>query len=90
VRIRLLSLYLIEKEPVSDICDRHGLNPIAVGRWFTAIPFYKFQRQFKASLCLKKPDKKVLPKSGSIPAEGSSGHVTVKWICPIHAEPVQH
>jgi len=26
-KVRLLRLHLIEKEPVSDICDRHGLNP---------------------------------------------------------------
>jgi len=26
-KVRLLRLHLIEKEPVSDICDRHGINP---------------------------------------------------------------
>ncbi len=30
---RLLRLHLIEKEPVSDICDRHGLNPNVFYRW---------------------------------------------------------
>jgi len=32
-KVRLLRLYLIEKEPVSDICDRHGLNPNVFYRW---------------------------------------------------------
>lgn len=44
----------------------------------TAIPFYEFQRQFRALLCLKKPL-----------AEGKESLLTVKRICPIHAEPVQ-
>ncbi len=30
---RLLRLHLIEKEPVSDICDRQGLNPNVFYRW---------------------------------------------------------
>ncbi len=25
-KVRLLRLHLIEKEPISDICDRHGIN----------------------------------------------------------------
>ena len=29
----LLRLHLIEKELVSDICDRHGLNPNVFYRW---------------------------------------------------------
>jgi transposase-like protein len=36
-KVRLLRLHLIEKEPVSDICDRHGLNPNV---------FYKWQKLF--------------------------------------------
>ena len=32
-KARLLRLHLIEKEPVSDICDRHGLNPNVFYRW---------------------------------------------------------
>ena len=32
-KIRLLCLHLIEKEPVSDICDRHGFNPNMFYRW---------------------------------------------------------
>ncbi len=30
---RLLRLHLLEKEPVSDICDRHGLNPNVFYQW---------------------------------------------------------
>ena len=36
-KVRLLRLHLIEKEPVSDICDRHGINPNV---------FYKWQKLF--------------------------------------------
>jgi transposase-like protein len=32
-KVRLLRLHLIEKEPVSDICDRHGLNPNVFYQW---------------------------------------------------------
>jgi len=32
-KVGLLRLHLIEKEPVSDICDRHGLNPNVFYRW---------------------------------------------------------
>jgi len=43
-----------------------------------AIPFYEFQRQFRAFLCLKKP-----------PCRRQGSLLTAKWICPIHAEPLQ-
>ena len=36
-KVRLLRLHLIEKEPVSDICDRHDLSPNV---------FYRWQKQF--------------------------------------------
>ena len=52
-----------------------------------AILFY-VPRQFRALLCLKKPYKIVPPKADSIPAQGRKSLITVKWICPIHAEPV--
>ena len=32
-KVRLLRLHLIEKEPVSDICERHGVNPNVFYRW---------------------------------------------------------
>jgi transposase-like protein len=32
-KVRLLRLHLIEKEPVSDICDRHGINPNNFYNW---------------------------------------------------------
>ncbi|MCH7559522.1 MAG: transposase [Planctomycetes bacterium] len=32
-KVRLLRLHLIEKEPVSDICDRLELNPNVFYRW---------------------------------------------------------
>jgi transposase-like protein len=32
-KVGLLRLHLLEKEPVSDICDRCGLNPNVFYRW---------------------------------------------------------
>ena len=44
-----------------------------------------------SELCyaLKKPDKTAPPKAGSVSAEGKNSLLTVKRICPIHAEPLQ-
>lgn len=36
-KVRILREHLIEKVPVSDLCDRHGLNPNV---------FYRWQKQF--------------------------------------------
>ena len=36
-KVKLLRLHLLEKQPISDICDRHGLNPNV---------FYRWQKQF--------------------------------------------
>jgi transposase-like protein len=36
-KVRLLRLHLVEKVPVSDVCDQHGLNPNV---------FYRWQQQF--------------------------------------------
>ena len=36
-KVRLLRLHLIEKQPISDLCDQHGLNPNV---------FYRWQKQF--------------------------------------------
>ena len=48
------------------------------GSYTPAIPFYELQRQFRALLCLKKP-----------PCRRQGSLLTAKWICPIHAEPIQ-
>jgi len=47
------------------------------GSYTPAIPFYELLRQFRALLCLKKP-----------PCRRQGSLLTVKWICPIHAEPI--
>ena len=36
-KVRLLRLHLVEKVPVSDVCDQHSLNPNV---------FYRWQQQF--------------------------------------------
>jgi hypothetical protein len=56
----------------------------------SAIPFYDSQRQFRALKCLKKNlIKRTPPKAASLFTEGRKSLLTKKWICPIHAEPVQ-
>jgi len=54
----------------------------------SAIPFYE-QEQFRAFSCLKKPDKNGPAEGGFLLAKGKKSLLTTKWICPIHAEPVQ-
>ena len=54
------------------------------------LPSHFTIRKNNSELCnaLKKPDKTAPPKAGSVSAEGRRSLLTVKWICPIHAEPV--
>ena len=32
-KVRILRQHLLEKVPVSDVCDQHGLNPTVFYRW---------------------------------------------------------
>jgi len=32
-KVKILRIHLTEKEPVSDICDKFGLNPNEFHRW---------------------------------------------------------
>jgi transposase len=36
-KVKILRLHLLEKQPVSDVCDKFGLNPNL---------FYRWQKQF--------------------------------------------
>ena len=36
-KVRLLRLHLVEKQPVSKVCDENGINPNV---------FYRWQKQF--------------------------------------------
>ena len=36
-KVAILREHLVEKVPISDVCDRHGLNPTV---------FYRWQKQF--------------------------------------------
>ena len=78
----------VEVQPVRD-SQLKATNCRRGGSYTPAIPFYELQRQFRTLLCLKKPNKTAPPKAGSVSAEGRKSLLTVKWICPIHAEPVQ-
>ncbi len=50
--------------------------------------FTSFSDNSEPCYALKKPDKTAPLKAGSVPAESRKSLLTVKWICPIHAEPV--
>ena len=55
------------------------------------LPSHFTIRKDNSELCnaLKNLIKRVPPKAVSLFAEGKKSLLTVKWICPIHAEPVQ-
>jgi len=36
-KVRILRLHLLDKQPISDVCDKFGLNPNL---------FYRWQKQF--------------------------------------------
>ena len=74
-----------EEQPARD-SQLKATNCRWDGGYIPVIPFCK-PMQFRALLCLKKPDKIVLPKAGSISAESRKSLLIVKRICPIHAEP---
>ena len=65
-----------EAQPARD-SQLNATNCRWDGSLISAIPFYELQRQFRALLCLKKP-----------PCQRQGSLLTVKRICPIHAEPV--
>ena len=75
-----------EEQPARD-SQLKATNCRGDGSYIPVIPFYKNQ-QFRALICLKKPDKIALPKAGSVSDENKESLLTVKRICPIHAEPV--
>jgi len=61
-------------------------------RWGgSLLPSHFTIRQDNSELCnaLKKPNKKSPPKAVSLFAQGKKSLKTKKWICPIHAEPIQ-
>ena len=70
-----------QKKAFGNPCRRDG-------SFTPAIPFYELLRQFRALLCLKKPDKTTPPKAGPVSSGDRKSLLTVKRICPIHAEPV--
>ncbi len=76
----------VEVQPARD-SQLKATNCRWGGSYTPAIPFYE-HGQFRALLCLKKPDKTALPKADSLSAQDRKSLLTVKRICPIHAEPV--
>ncbi|MCK4998744.1 MAG: hypothetical protein KAS23_04385, partial [Anaerohalosphaera sp.] len=71
-----------DNQPKAANCRWGGSNK-------SAIQFYQ-REMFVGLLCLKKPDKNSLPKAVSLFAKSRKSLLTTKWICPIHAEPVQN
>ena len=91
IRIRLVGQTeagSAEEQPARD-SQLNATNCRLDGSYIPVIPFCE-PEQFRALLCLKKPNKIALPKAGSIFAESKESLLTVKRICPIHAEPVHY
>ncbi len=52
--------------------------------------FMSFSDNSELCDALKNLIKTAPPKAGSVSAEGRKSLLTVKWVCPIHAEPVHY
>ena len=76
-----------EVQPARD-SQLRATNSRRDGSLKPAIPFDRLKKLFRALQCLKKPDKKAPPKAASLFAEGKKSLLTIKWTCPIHAEPL--
>ena len=86
-KVRLLRLHLVEKVPVSDICDQHGLNPNV---------FYRWQQQFfeNGSAAFEKAgkgrtdsqSKKLLEKVTKLQAKLASKDEVIAEIMASHVE----
>jgi len=84
-KVRLLRLHLVEKVPVSDICDQHGLNPNV---------FYRWQQQFfeNGSTAFEKAgkgrtdsqSKKLLEKVGKLQAKLANKDEVIAEIMASH------
>jgi transposase-like protein len=83
----LLRLHLVEKVPVSDVCDQHGLNPNV---------FYRWQQQFfeNGSTAFEKAgkgrndsqSKKLLEKVGKLQAKLASKDEVIAEIMASHVQ----
>jgi transposase len=86
-KVRLLRLHLVEKVPVSDICDRNSLNPNV---------FYRWQQQFfeNGSVAFEKTgkgrndsqSKKLLEKVAKLQAKLASKDEVIAEIMASHVE----
>jgi transposase-like protein len=65
-KVRILRLHLIEKESVSDICDRNGLNPNIFYRWKKQLFNHgaeAFRRSYRKTNLPKEKSQKPLAKA---------------------------
>jgi transposase len=86
-KVKLLRLHLVEKVPVSDICDQHGLNPNV---------FYRWQQQFfeNGSAAFEKTgkgrndsqSKKLLQKVAKLQAKLANKDEVIAEIMASHVE----
>lgn len=86
-KVRLLRLHLIEKEPVSDICDTRGINPNVFYKWQKlffengAAAFAQTGRENGQSKTLEKKISKLqdkLTQKDEVIAEIMASHVQLK------------
>ena len=77
----------VEVQPARD----SQLNAMNCRWGGSLLPSHFTIRQDNSEPCnaLKKPNKKSPPKAVSLFTKGKKSLKTIKWICPIHAEPIQ-
>jgi transposase-like protein len=62
--LALLKRYLVEKVPISDLCDQHGLQPSQIYYWQNQLFEYgaavhpEAIRQYRVEECRNKADRK--------------------------------
>ena len=93
--IELITMALVGKTDASNAEEqlaRDSQSKATNCRWdggFLPSHFTNFADNSELCHALKKPDKTAPPKAVSLSAEGRKSLLTRKWICPIHAEPLQ-
>jgi len=86
-KVRLLRLHLVEKVPVSDICDQNGLNPNVFYRWqqqFFENGSAAFEKTGKASN--DRQSKKLLEKIAKLQAKLANKDEVIAEIMASHVE----
>lgn len=84
-KVSILKRYLVEKVPISDLCDQHGLHPTVLYRWQkeffenAALAFRKSKDTHTARLERKVSDLEAkLTKKNEVLSELMEDHIALK------------